>query len=133
MHMKQLKYQTLISLAAILLTLQPVHTQSVARIGYFMENAPLNHLLNPALTPARGYLSYPGVGSTVIELQSNLGFTSFIFPDPNGGPLLTFMHPDVTPDQFLSKLKDNNYIGLNNRLSLLSTGFFVGNSFGISK
>lgn len=127
--MKQLKYQIIIGIAAILLTLQPAHAQSVAKIGYFMDNAPYNHLLNPALVPARGYFSYPVIGSTVIELQSNLGFTNFIFPDPNGGPLLTFMHPSVTPDQFLSQLQDNNYIGINNRLSLLAFGFFVKQSF----
>jgi len=127
--MKQLKYKVLISLVAILLMLQPTHAQSVARISYFMENAPHSHLLNPALAPTRGYITYPAIGSTVFELQSNLGFTSFFFPNPNGGPLLTFMHPDVTSDQFLSMLKDNNYIRLNNRLSLLGAGFYLGNSF----
>ena len=99
-----------------------------ARISYFMENAPHSHLLNPALAPTRGYITYPAIGSTVFELQSNLGLP-VSFSESQWRSLADFYASDVTSDQFLSMLKDNNYIRLNNRLSLLSTGFFIGNSF----
>lgn len=121
-----------IILGSIILTLvlQATSAQPVARIGYFMDNAPHKHLLNPALVPVRGYFSYPGLGSIDFDIRSNMGYTNFIFPGLNeGDPLLTFMHEDVTPEQFLSLLSPDNYFKLNQRLSLLSFGFYSGTSF----
>ncbi len=116
-------------LLIVLVSMAKPQAQSVANISYFMDNSPYKHQLNPALIPVRGYFSYPVLGSTYIDLQSNLGLTSFLFPDPAGGPLLTFMHPDVSAQEFLSQLRNTNYIGVNNRLSLLGAGFYIGRSF----
>lgn len=128
--MKRNKLRIIIGSIILTLFLQTTAAQPVARIGYFMDNATHKHLLNPALVPVRGYFSYPGLGSVDFDTRSNLGYTNFIFPGLNeGDPLLTFMHEDVTPEQFLSLLSPDNYFKLNQRLSLLSFGFYAGTSF----
>lgn len=128
--MKQINLKTIIGSIMIALALQATYAQPVAKIGYFMDNAPYKHLLNPALVPVRGYFSYPVVGSMDFDLQSNLGLKTFLFPAANAGdPLLTFMHEDVTAEQFLSQLSPENYFKLNQRMSLLSFGFYSGTSF----
>lgn len=128
--MKQNMIKYIIGSLVIALTIHATLAQNVARTGYFMENSTHKHLMNPALVPTRGYFSYPGLGSVDIDLQSNLGFTNFIFPGlTETDPLLTFMHEDVTPEQFLSQLSPENYIKLNQRLSLVSLGFYAGTSF----
>lgn len=128
--MKQINFKMIIGSLIFALTLQATNAQSVAKIGYFMDNAPYKHVLNPALIPASGYFSLPGIGSISLDLQSNLGFKNFIFPPANvNDQLLTFMHEDVSPEQFLSQLNPNNYFMMNQRLSLLSFGMFKGTTF----
>lgn len=119
-------------LGSFLLTLafQLAEAQSVARTGYFLENSTHKHLLNPALVPTRGYVSYPIIGSVDFDTQSNLKLTNFIFPGlTEDGPLLTFMNENVTPEQVLSQLNPENYFKLNQRLSLVSFGFYTGTTF----
>ncbi|MDD4199627.1 MAG: DUF5723 family protein [Paludibacter sp.] len=128
--MKQINLKTIIGSIMIALALQATNAQLVAKIGYFMDNAPYKHLLNPALVPVRGYVSYPALGSIDFDLQSNLGLKTFLFPAANAGdPPLTFMHEDVTAEQFLNQLNPENYFKLNQRLSLLSFGFYTGTTF----
>lgn len=104
--------------------------QPVAKIGYFLDNATHKHLLNPALVPKRGYLSYPLLSSIDFNVQSNLKLSTFLYPAANtADPLLTFMHPDVTSNQFLSQLLPQNYFEIKQRISLFSMGFYVGRSF----
>ena len=102
--------------------------QPVAKIGYFMDNATHKHLMNPALVPARGYLSYPALGSFDLDLRSNLSLPQFLYPGSNG-QLVTFLHEDVTPEQFLSQLSPENFLKVNQRLSILSFGAYFGRSF----
>ncbi len=113
----------IIQIAASTLTAQPV-----AKIGYFMDNATHKHLMNPALVPARGYLSYPALGSFDLDLRSNLSLPQFLYPGSNG-QLVTFLHEDVTPEQFLSQLSPENFLKVNQRLSILSFGAYFGRSF----
>lgn len=103
---------------------------SVARIGYFMDDATHKHLMNPALVPTRGYFSYPALGAVNFDIQSNFQLTQFIYPGQTAdGPLLTFMSEHVTADEFLSQLSPDNYFKLNQRLSLLSLGAYSGKTF----
>lgn len=112
------------------MTVSSVLAQPVAKIGYFMDNATHKHLMNPALVPARGYFSYPGVGSIDFDLRSNLRFTQFIYPGAGANdPLVTFLHESVSPEQFLSQLSPDNYFTLNQRLSIFSLGAYIGKSF----
>lgn len=128
--MKHINLKMIIGSIIFALTIQTINAQSVAKIGYFMDNAPYKHVLNPALVPSAGYVSIPGIGSINLDFQSNLGVKNFLFPAVNeNDPLLTFMHDDVTPEQFLSQLNPNNYLLMNQRISLLSMGLFKGTTF----
>jgi hypothetical protein len=128
--MKRINLKSIIGSIMIALALQTMSAQPVTKIGYFMDNAPYKHLLNPALAPVRGYISYPALGSIGFDMNSNLGLKNFIFPGLNEGDKpLTFMHEDVTPEQFLSQLSPENYLKLNQRLSILGFGFYSGTTF----
>lgn len=116
-------------LCCLLITASPLVAQQVSRTGYFMDNATHRHLLNPALSPVRGYFSLPVAGELYVGLESNMKFTNFIYPPENGGELLTFMHEDVDANTFLSQLSLNNYLRTDIRTSLLSLGFYTGASF----
>ena len=129
--MKTNQFKYLLGSFILILTIAVATAQPVTRTSYFMDNATHKHLLNPALTPVRGYFSIPALGAFDLGLESNMKFTNFIYPaSPNSdGKLLTFLHPDVTAEQFLGGLNENNYFNLNQRMSLLSFGFYAGRSF----
>jgi len=112
------------------LTFQSAIAQPVARIGYFLDNSTHKHLLNPALVPHRGYFAYPGIGAINLGFDSNLKLSTFLYPAANAGdPLLTFLHHDVTSEEFLTQLQPNNNMDLNTRISIVSMGFYAGSSF----
>ncbi|GAB1415898.1 DUF5723 family protein [Paludibacter sp.] len=112
-------------------TFQIANSQtSVAKVGYFMDNAPQKHFLNPALVPMRGYFNYPVLGSMDFDIRTTFGMNTFLYPGANpGDPLLLFMNEAVPTNEFLSKLSPDNYFKLNNRMSLFGLGFYAGTSF----
>jgi len=127
--MKHNMIKYIIGSLVLALAIQATLAQNVARTGYFMDNSTHKHLMNPALVPSRGYFSI-GLGSIDLDLQSNMGFTNFIFPgSTENDPLLTFMHDDVTSEQVLSQLSPENYFRINQRISLLSLGYYSGTTF----
>lgn len=104
--------------------------QFSSRTAYFMENATHSHLMNPALSPYNGYVSFPVLGYFGLGLESNLAFSSFIYPSANeGGQLMTFMHPDVDAGLFLSKLRPKNYLRAGLQTNLISFGFYTQENF----
>lgn len=114
----------------LLFSLSGAQAQPVAKTGYFMDNATHRHLMNPALTPSKGYIGIPALGSFDLGIQSNMRFTQFIYPGLNPtDKLVTFMHESVSPEQFLNQLDPNNYLRMNQRFSILSFGSYFGNSF----
>ncbi|MDP4276087.1 MAG: DUF5723 family protein [Bacteroidota bacterium] len=113
----------------IFVTCSQIQAQAIARTGYFMENATHRHLMNPALTPTRGYISLPVAGELSLGIESNMQFTNFIYPSNDGNELVTFLHPDISTSDFLSKLSPVNYLRTDVRTSLLSLGFYTGSSF----
>ena len=128
--MKKFNKKHILGLLIFALSFQLTNAQPVAKIGYFLDNATHKHLLNPALVPARGYMGYPALGSVDFGIQSNLKLSTFLFPAAVAGdPLLSFMHPNVTPEQFLSQLNPNNELNFNQRLSIASMGFYAKSSF----
>jgi hypothetical protein len=106
-----------------------IGAQSAARTGYFMENATHRHLMNPALAPNRGYISFPAAGELTLGLESNMQLTNFLYPPEEGNELLTFLHKDVPAETFLSNLHETNFLRTSFRTSLLSAGFYHGTDF----
>lgn len=129
--MKTNQFRYLLGSFMLILTIAVATAQPVTRTSYFMDNSTHKHLLNPALAPVRGYFSVPALGAFDLGLESNLKFTNFIYPASanSDGKLLTFMHPDVTAEEFLGGLNEMNYFNLNQRMSLVSFGFYAGRSF----
>mgnify|MGYP001066913303 CR=1 FL=1 len=126
--MKQTAFNYILGALIIVFTVGTVGAQQVAKIGYFMDHSTHKHLMNPALVPSRGYISIPALGSVDLDLRSNLSLPQFLYPGSNG-QLMTFLHEDVTPQQFLSQLNPENYLRLQQRFSLLSAGAYFGSSF----
>lgn len=106
--------------------------QEALRSAYFLEGYNYRHELNPAFAPERNYVSFPVLGNLSVGLNSNVGLSTFLYP--MNGQLATFMHPDVSADEFLGKLRNVNHIKENLNLTILSFGFrgFGGyNTFSI--
>ncbi len=94
--------------------------QPVAKIGYFMDNAPQKHFLNPALTPIRGYFSYPVIGNFNVDVNSNLAVNNF----------MSFASmSEMTEAEFLSGFDNLNFINNNLRIGLLGAGLHFGPAF----
>ena len=98
----------IVRIGTVLLAMISFHmqlqSQNIARTGYFVENATHRHLMNPALTPLRGYVSFPVAGEFSLNLESNTALSTYLYPSADGSQLFTFLHEDVTADQFLSQL-----------------------------
>ena len=100
-----------------------VAAQQTLHSSYFLKRMPMRHKLNPALINDYGYFSIPMLGNVNIGVQSNLSLKNFIYPTDDGN-LMTFMHQDVSADDFLDKIKNYNSVEMNVDLSVLSFGFF---------
>lgn len=92
------------------------------KTSYFMKGSTTKQLMNPALNSGRAYLDLPVLGGIDFGTTSNLGVTKFLFPDEENDQLLTFLHPDVSADQFLDGLANNNFLEMNGRFALLGFG-----------
>ncbi|MEG2336975.1 MAG: DUF5723 family protein, partial [Bacteroidales bacterium] len=115
-------------MSIILLCLFSQSSAQTNRTGYFMDKYSHRHIYNPALSPTWGYISIPVVGLFSIGTESNLSLSKFLFPLENSKQLGTFMHPDISSDQFLSGLHQQNYFSLDNTIDILSFGFYTGQS-----
>ena len=96
------------------------------RTSYFMNGSTQRYDMNPALSPARGYISIPVVGGLYTSLETNfLSADNFFFPNGEGNGVVTYMHKSVAAEEFLAKLPEQNSIelGLNDQI------FSMGNYF----
>jgi len=119
----------LLGLTLILfLVCQAAAAQTVSRTSYFMENATHRHLMNPALSPTRGYLSIPVLGEFSLGTESNWQFTNLIYPaiESTNGQQRTFLHPTVSGAEFLQNINSDQYLRTDIRTSLLSYGRWIG-------
>ena len=108
----------LVALATIS-TLQPVEAQSLST-AYFSDSYLYRHHLNPALTSDVSYFSLPALGNVSAKFGTNEGVSTFVLP--SDGRLVTFMHPSVTPADFLSGLSDKVKMQQHLDLTLFSLG-----------
>ena len=116
------------SILAVLVAVATLSESASAqlRTSYFMKGSTQRYEMNPALSPSRGYLTIPVLGSLQTSLETNfLSAENFIFPNGEGNGVVTYMHKSVSAEQFLSKLPDVNSIefGLNDQI------FGIGNYF----
>lgn len=89
--------------------------------GYFLDNYVFGYRYNPSTLSEKSFLSI-GTGTVSIDAASNLGLSSFIYPNEAGNGLVTALHPSVSTKDFADKLTDANTIGTDIFYNLLSFG-----------
>lgn len=102
------------------------------RSSYFMEGMTYRHQLNPAFMGESNYINLPFFALSNFNLgtQANIGLNDFIYKyNKNGYKNTTFMNPDISNDQFLSNLHQNNHLNVNASLPILAFGFRGFNGF----
>ena len=115
-----------IIIAAVLFSVTSISAQNF-RTGYFLDGYMYKYQLNPALQGERGFISFPVIGGLGLGLESNLALGTFYYP--SDGQLNTFLHPDVSNETFMSKIKDSNPTNLNLDINLLALGFRAKNTY----
>ena len=107
--------------------LQPLMAQST-NTEYFMKSAESKTSLNPALRPEQGYIGVPFLSNLYFDYKTNtFNLDHFLFP---GNPQAkTFLHEDITAEQFLSKISNNNYLTADFSYTLAALGFYKGKGF----
>lgn len=98
--------------------------QTALNTGYFNDGYVFNHNLNPALVPTMSYFSMPVLNFSAAT-ESNMSASNFLFK-LNNGKIGTFLHPDVTAAQALSKLSPTNKLDFQTNITLLAAGWFNG-------
>ena len=92
--------------------------------SYFIDGSFDKHLLNPALTPERGYISLPVLGGYSLTLNSNVGLSNFLYESKtNPGMLTTFMSSEIDKNRFMQSLPDVSQIDMALDMELLNLGF----------
>ena len=98
------------------------------RTSYFMDNAPVARVMNPATMPQRGYFSIPVVGSVGFSLLSNDFSFKDLFYVNNQNELVSFVDKSYDANLFLSKLSENNAFTTDLAIGILSTGWYTQKS-----
>lgn len=113
------------TLASALLMLSGSVSAQNLNSAYFLDGYANGHELNPAKDYDRkSYFSMPFFGNLNVGLRGNLGLKDLIMKHPNDpNKLVTFMHPDLSVDEALKGIKDNNKFVQDMRFDLLSFGF----------
>lgn len=127
--MKNLKAILIATAMMVAGPLMAQHTES----GYFTEGYLFRHNMNPAFGCNQDYFSMPILGNLNVDVHGTLD-TRDILHIANGHMVL-YTHPDVSPEKFLSGLKEKNRVGANFSLQIVGFGFkaFGGyNTFSIN-
>mgnify|MGYP002857054140 FL=1 len=97
------------------------------RTAYFVEDFKWRHDMNPAFGNRQSYVALP-FSNINVGLQGSFGVDNFLFENPRWGQpgekrTVTFMHPDITYDQSVGKLKNGLKIQLDFRETIIGMGF----------
>ena len=114
-------------LAAILCLAATAATAQDLRTAYFLEDFKWRHDMNPAFGNDQFYLALP-FSNLNVNTQGTWGVDNFLFENPNWGRpgekrTVTFMHPDISYDQSIGKLKNGLKNLVNIRETVLGVGF----------
>lgn len=114
---------------AVILLLMPLLAGAQALKGsYFIESSVNRHRLNPAFAPRANYFQLPGIGNFSTGIVSNLDMPSFLYP--KNGQLLTFLHKDVSMQEFDKRFPKHPHLDMDVNTTFFSFGFYTKqNSF----
>ena len=100
------------------------------RTAYFMQASTFRSDLNPAFAPQRGYVNFPIIGATGIDINNNfLSLRNFVYPNPNGDGSVLFLHPDIDKSDFLKRLPENNTLAFDTSFNLIGFGAYAKKFF----
>ena len=108
------------------LLLMPLMMGAQALHGsYFIDSSVDRNKLNPAFVPRSNYFQLPAIGNLGVGLYTNwLGAETFLYPLDNG-KVATFLHPEVSVDDFNKKFPERPFFDADVELNILSFGFFT--------
>ncbi len=94
---------------------------------YFLENAPMRHLVNPAFLPvSNGYLNLPVISYTSFWAGNNsLTMSDLIYRDPLTGNTITALHPNGDKQALLKAFRKATLVDGNISTELFGFGFRV--------
>jgi hypothetical protein len=96
--------------------------------GFFMSSQYNKSSFNPSFRPETSYIGMPGLNNIFVDLKTNtLNLDHFIFPASPKSK--TFMHPDISYNQFMEGISPNNFLNLDVAYTLASVGFYHGKEF----
>ena len=113
-------------LVAVLLMGASIASAQQVNTLYFLENAPMRHIINPAFQPvSKVYVTLPVIGYTSLW-AGNDAFTmqDLIFKDATTGNTITPLHPNANPE-WLDKKPNKVLFDADVYLNLLGFGFRV--------
>lgn len=88
--------------------------------SFFLDNYSFSYRINPALVADKSFFALCTDISTGIE--SDLGVSSLLYPDPNGNGLVTGFNSAIPSEEFLSHFNDVNEMNINYGMSLFAIG-----------
>ena len=123
--MKRLSFLKGVFCATLFLAVAVTAQAQFLRTSYFMEGSHYRMQLNPALTPGRGYINLPAIGSLNATVNSSsLGYQDIMDIIENSDDSDYFMSQDV-----LNRLDATNNLNVNLSTDILSAGWYKGRNF----
>lgn len=89
--------------------------------GYFLDNYTYRYQLNPAFGGEQNFVSMPGLGNLNVGMSGNLNLKDVLY-NVNGQTVL-FTNPNLSAEEVLSQFGDNNRIGSDIKINVISAGF----------
>jgi len=117
--------KTIITLTILIGSVTGIFSQEANSL-YFLNEWSQRSSLNASFAPEYGYFSLPVLGGIHLNMSSNTGVSTFIYPYNND--FVTFLHSSVNGQQFLNKLAPTTYLRQGMKLNLLSFGFYTRNN-----
>jgi len=99
-----------------------------SKTEYFMQSSFERGSLNPALRPNQGYMVLPVLPSFYGEVRTNTLNLDHLTRKA-GGERVTFLHQSVDTDDFLHRMKNNNYVIGTVSYKLFGLGFYRNDDF----
>lgn len=118
------KIQRILTIVLLSLMTWTAQAQQVNTL-YFLENAPMRHVLNPALMPVSdGYVNFTPLGYSSFALGLPVTIKDLVFQDANGN-WITALYSADTQAKLLKAMRCSNLTYSDFSLGLLNFGFHI--------
>ena len=91
--------------------------------SYFLENSLNGHQMNPAFAPRANYFQLLPIANMGVGTYTNLDMKTFLYP-VSSGKLGTFLHPEVSVQQFDRALPNHPHLDADVNANIFSFGFY---------